>query len=481
MKDRIVSLVTLCALLASSLASLMAPAQEARAANSDWFYVSPDVDGDGLPNTVEESGWCNTLGCFQTDPLDADSDNDGLTDGEEKLFESNPNSDTSPGIYALYQDEFQTKEYYPWQPYGHRLIARGDSFTPTRPDDIDRQKGHPDDLDAVVVRRGATFYVGGPLGATLSIAKSVSSLTTLTPVKDPYSGWWKITIPTNARVGQYTLTLSTLSGKSLDLFVIFELPTPTSGLTQQQINTFLYDNDPSVEIDETTMVLADRQYPTTESLPGYPPYNSQLGGNNFIAEGWSYKFFNHQYNRYILEDYAMPAMNGQTNQQNAAVKLAAQVDALTVFRNPRPLNNSWDVIHPGSNLRQECSNIAALLTTFSRASGLPSTTIIADWRNSSFDHATEIWVNNEWRVYHGCRTYEMKPEPNNTLRGAVPPFGPPVVRKPTKPGIGGDNSGTNHGIPAVVARLTCWLEPEMIGLMMVGSIPTLPPGGKAGL
>ena len=43
-----------------------------------------DTDADGLPNTVEISGWrTQDSGVFVTDPNDTDSDGDGLSDGEE--------------------------------------------------------------------------------------------------------------------------------------------------------------------------------------------------------------------------------------------------------------------------------------------------------------------------------------------------------------------------------------------------------------
>ncbi|MEJ2560083.1 MAG: hypothetical protein P8186_28475, partial [Anaerolineae bacterium] len=112
------------------LAFPMRLALVARAQGTDWTWMSPDVDGDGLPNEVEVNGWCNAVGCFQTDPVDADSDDDGLRDGEENLFDSDPTSDASPGIYVIYEDTFKTKEYYPWQQYGPKLIARGDDFDP---------------------------------------------------------------------------------------------------------------------------------------------------------------------------------------------------------------------------------------------------------------------------------------------------------------------------------------------------------------
>ena len=130
---------TLLVLLTWLLTSLVLPlAPPAQADEPDWTFISSDIDGDGLPNLVETTGWCNAKGCFNTQPLDPDSDNDSLTDGEEKLFDSipaGPGGAASPGIYVIYDNAFKTKEYYPWQPYGHKLIARADEFIPPRPDE----------------------------------------------------------------------------------------------------------------------------------------------------------------------------------------------------------------------------------------------------------------------------------------------------------------------------------------------------------
>ena len=84
----------------------------ARAQGSEWSFMSSDLDADGLPNSVEEGSWCNAAGCFQTDPLDPDSDDDGLTDGQEKLFETDPLDDQSPGVYVEYEDQLKTRQYY---------------------------------------------------------------------------------------------------------------------------------------------------------------------------------------------------------------------------------------------------------------------------------------------------------------------------------------------------------------------------------
>lgn len=374
----------------------------------DWIWISPDFDGDGLPNAYETGGWCNTLGCFTTNPQDADSDGDGLRDGEEKLFEAHPNSAASPGIFVVYEDRFKTKEYYPWQQYGHKLIARGDAFNPPDPDVIDLQTGHPTDLDAVVVRRGTTFYVGGPPGASLQIDKQ-GQLTNLSVTWDVYSNRWRVAVPSNGTVGRYRLLLG---DKDLDVFVIFELPTPSGELTQQGINKFLYDDNPKVTDDEVSMLVYTIRYPPGPPGPGRPPYT--IPSKQEVKEGISYKFWNHQYNRYLLEDYVMPAINGKTSQFNTIETLNHLVDAETVFRNPYPRLDSWSVLHPGANVRQQCSNVAGLLAAFSRAAGIASRPIIIDWRNSTFDHANEIWVNGNWYVYRGYTRDEIAEEPDDT-------------------------------------------------------------------
>ena len=79
----------------------------------DWSDLSSDLDGDGLLDELETDGWYSEAGGrFFTDPQDADSDDDGLTDGEEKLYGTHPQDDESPGIYVRYEDAFYTKEYF---------------------------------------------------------------------------------------------------------------------------------------------------------------------------------------------------------------------------------------------------------------------------------------------------------------------------------------------------------------------------------
>ena len=203
----------------------------------DRRNFSADVDGDGLSNETELNGWCNAAGCFTTDPLDADSDNDGLTDGEEKLFDANPLDSHSPGIYVEYTPDLQTKRFYPWQRFGNKYLALP---TPGQ--------------DAIIVRRRSTFSVGGPVSATLTINKSLQSLTTLTPVRDNCAGRWTVAVPSGGTVGIYGLTVREGSwSKSLNLYVIFQLPTNKSDAF---VDAFVYDDNPNNTADAWRLDLA---------------------------------------------------------------------------------------------------------------------------------------------------------------------------------------------------------------------------------
>lgn len=407
MYNRIVSVAVLFALLVSMVfgpGSFSATAQ-----NADWTWVSPDVDLDGLPNSVEVLGWCGAVGCLHTDPQDADTDDDGLTDGEEQLFESDPTDAASPGIYVVYEDRFKTKEYYPWQQYGHMLIARGDAFIPPNPDLLDVQYGHGTDLDAVVVRRGTTFTVGGRPDATLQIDKSIGSLTTLNATRDPLTGKWRVSIPSAGTAGKYTLRLG---ASRMDLYVIFELPTPSGNLTQTRIDKFLYDDDRATLSDELAVLMHDYRWPGDPGSDN-PPYTVPPGEE--VSEGNAYTYDNQQFNRFLFEDYVMPEINGKSSQKAAIDALVARVDKETIFRNPHPRLSSWSVLHPGSDPRQQCSNIAALLTAFARSAGVPARPIIIDWRNSTFDHSTEIWLGSDWYVYRGYTTVEMAQDDDTHL------------------------------------------------------------------
>ena len=65
--------------------------------------IPADSDGDGLPDEVEQSGWLTQNGSeYRTDPSKADTDDDGLTDGDEA---GAPVTNTeSENVYAGYSN-----------------------------------------------------------------------------------------------------------------------------------------------------------------------------------------------------------------------------------------------------------------------------------------------------------------------------------------------------------------------------------------
>jgi hypothetical protein len=65
-----------------------------------------DSDGDGILNSVEDEGWTNQSGGpYITDSLMADSDRDGLPDGQEKTLSTNPLNPDTDGDGVLDGDD----------------------------------------------------------------------------------------------------------------------------------------------------------------------------------------------------------------------------------------------------------------------------------------------------------------------------------------------------------------------------------------
>jgi PKD repeat protein len=395
MKERLLALTVL--LLGLTFA-VFTPSVSAQGPDSDRDY-------DGLTDDVETSGWWNAAGFFTTDPLDPDNDNDGLTDGQEKLYDTDPLDDHSPGIYVEYESHLNTRQYFAkdpnsTQPWGWQ--QRGDRFI---------------SLDAVVVRRGATFSVGGPADATIQIEKSIDSLTPLTPVRDACNGRWRISAPSGGTVGKYTITLQEPGwSQSLNLYVIFELPTPTSSFTQAMIDVFLYDDDPTELRDEIGVLLNSYGYELThDDYPSYIPTGEWINAGNY------YKFELQPFEPFVFEEHVIEAINGRDNQWDAAYDLVVHTDKVTRFDNPRPLTSSWRVLHPGSDDSQQCSNISGLLAAFVRSAGIPSRPFFVDWAHRSFDHAAEIWLNDTWYAARGYTGLEPAGCGWNCGYGYVPP------------------------------------------------------------
>ncbi|RME45907.1 MAG: hypothetical protein D6796_09710, partial [Caldilineae bacterium] len=371
-----------------------------------------------MPNQVEVNGWCNNAGCFTTNPLDPDTDDDGLSDGEEKLHETDPTNPWDPGAYVEYQSNFQTREYYhptnnagdysylKWYENGDRYLLR----------------------DALVVRRGTTFTLGGPAGATLTIDKYNPLQTDLTVTENVCQGGWQISVDPAGTVGIYTATLTIGSDSaSLPIYVIFELPTPPGSgtdpngipnITQNDVTSFLYNDDPTDVRDETSVWYRIREwkyYYTCADHPGQPcddePYH--------ITRGYAQGFATDQYKKHILVDLVLPFISGVNSQYDAVRALSNGAD--------REVRVNYDGVHgdmqttlyrywDGTGETQyggACQDNANVLTGFARSAGILAKPFIVDWLTSFttgsgwhgegavggwYDHSVMVWVNNQWMI-----------------------------------------------------------------------------------
>ncbi|MBN2391400.1 MAG: hypothetical protein JXR84_11785 [Anaerolineae bacterium] len=349
-----------------------------------------DLDGDGLLNGIETGGWTNGAGHFTTDPNDADSDDDGLLDGEEKLFDADPNDDTNPGIYVVYGDNLKTKEYFGWSRHGSQYIA----------------------LSSAIVRRGAAFSVGGPKDATIQVDKSTSSLTTLTPVWDACLGRWDFSIGLDNTVGEYTVTLTKGSwSESLKLYVIFELPT---NLDNSDIKAFLYNDDLGDDKDITSI-----WFTTSED-----EYWKWIFWRRHKANGFGLDFKNDQYESYVFT-HVMEAINGTSSQETAAQRLAERLDEITRFDPSVPYSTMYDVLHSYEK-RNQCSNLANALASLCRSAGIAARPVVVDWDghvtgSGRFDHATEAWLAGEWKTMRAYNVSQGGEDPPNPIDGGIAP------------------------------------------------------------
>ena len=152
MNRRIIPIVLILCLIMSFLA----PVYPARADNP---FPALDSDGDGMSDQLETAGWYTLYGGrYVTDPFSADSDRDGLSDGEEKLFNTNPLDYRDPGIGVKYNSSFKTQQYFSTSDTDYlRMVQGGDQYLMK---------------DAMVVRRGTTFNIVGPVTGTVTLAGS---------------------------------------------------------------------------------------------------------------------------------------------------------------------------------------------------------------------------------------------------------------------------------------------------------------------
>ncbi len=348
-----------------------------------------DADFDGLSTAIEQAGWFNEAGGpFHTDPQLADSDGDGLNDGEEHLYGTDPLNAQSPGLYVEYRPEYQTKKYYPWRQFGDKFITHS-SISPRNERDV-------------ITRRGTTLYIGAPPNATVEVIKSQSNLTTLSAVRHSCGGGWSITIPKNSDLGTYTIRATDGSWqKDLTLHVIFELDTPQGELTQEHIDVFGYNDDLSNEKDNITMYF-DTSYEYIDD-PDFDVNNHNVYG---WAIGWDTQFTK----RYVFEDFVMPAVQNFNNRKSVGNKLrdhtnfgvGMEYDA-SIFPNKTKnalTNYSFDTDGDGL-IEADCNGHAAVLATFYKAVGLTARPMAVDWKHKHYDTSTELWINGTWLVTRG--------------------------------------------------------------------------------
>jgi hypothetical protein len=417
MRKRLVSLTIACIWIISLLLSHVSPILA-----QDWHGLAPDTDGDGLLDDLEVAGWYDsTGGPFHTDPLDADSDNDGLGDGEEKLFDTDPLDDRSPGLYVRYRDGYATIEYFRTDdPAYISMRQAGDRHLMT---------------EAMVVRRGTALLIGGSLEGSLSV--SGSGLDPLSPQKDVDAGGWWVQMPTTAggTVGTYTATLS-LPGEgplTLPIYVIFELPETVSSsqweynLSQEMIEATLYNDDPADVRDETaviwyTFATEGDYYYSRRCDEGYSP--PCYDADDFYArkEGWAQAFFTKQYAKRIFLDRVMWRIQGLRDQATAADMLSwgadeeVRVDYWRFIQPPegQPLSYRIDSVlyrwedETGQETQDgwPCLSQAGVLTSFLRSAGIPAQAFIADRRHRIYDTSAMAWFSDEgYTGWWGVRSY----------------------------------------------------------------------------
>lgn len=409
MKRSVLTFIFILTLLFSLSGSLM-PVQAGVA------FSSTDLDQDGITNEMELSGWYNQAGGpYKTNPSDADSDGDGLTDAEEKLFNTNPLDYKNPGISVKYESYFKTFEYYrAGDPAYLSMVQGGDRYLLT---------------EGLVVRRGTTFSISALNSSTASLSMSGSGMTAITPVRDPARGGWKVTLPSGGTAGMYTATVTDGSWtKSLPIYVIFQLPTD---LTQAQLDAYVYDDDPANKRDEVAVWwrAVDWKYYNADSEVKTPCLPSDP-----VCSDWQYHtvsafaqaFWTEQFTKNVLINFTIPVIAGTNNTLDAAREIGIRADkAVRVnfasvknsFSSATKFYISQDPAHQAAPYRMDggaCETQAGVFTSMLRSAGIASRPFVMDYNKTAghdeggnfgvfeYDHAVMMWINSVW---YGERTF----------------------------------------------------------------------------
>ncbi len=328
--------------------------------------------------------------------------------------------------------------------------------------------------DAMVVRRGTTIRIGGPISGTVTIDSA--GLTTLTPVMDPYSGDWSLSIPITktvsplelVKVGTYTVTLSVsgIFSKSMPIYVIFELPLPKISndpiynLPQEGINALVYDDDPTNKRDEVSVWWRTPEWSyyfippnlEQENAPN-PPVDCSLYPDSPCSNwqyhytlGYAQAFWTEQYTQKVFVRHAMPAIQGQTTQEGAtrAIAVEANREYRVVYFNTynnwsTALYKWWDDSHPGgpgwTMNGGACQDNANVYTSILRSAGIAARSFLKDYNKTAghdetgqigtmyeYDHSVLVWLNGHWK---GAKSYtqEEKSDYYYPWLYGNPPFG----------------------------------------------------------
>ena len=395
MKYRIFSSILIISLILSLLSN-------ATPVKAEDLFPSPDSDGDGISNVMETAGWYITsYGPYRTDPNKADSDGDGLSDGEEKLFNTGPLDAKSPGIAVKYDSSFQTIEYFSTSDSRYQTMVRGGDHYLMR--------------YSMVVRRGTTFNLIGPPTAALAITGQ--GLTPLTGVLDPVHGGWAVSVPIDGTVGTYTatFTLGTWT-KSMPLYVIFELP---PDLSEDQVDAFLYDEDTANKKDEVVVWFKapERQYIDPLCPDPDNPEAPCSAWEYHYAMAYTQAFWTEQFRNSTFITHTMPAINGKTTIDQATQAIADWSDRIFRVNYTNIVTNfssavaTWNDGTGTTMVGGGCESTAGVFTSMLRSAGIASRIYTVDYSKTighgeptwlvgsaeEYDNSVMFWSGHQWK------------------------------------------------------------------------------------
>jgi len=392
-------------ILLSLILSVLSPVGSVKA---DYTFQSPDTDGDGISNAMETTGWYDLAGGpFYTNPNDVDTDHDGFTDGQERLFNFNPGTAHSPGIAIKYDNSFNTLQYFSTTDSNYlRITAGGDQYLMT---------------SGAVLRRGTTFNIIAPPTATVTLTGT--GLTPLTAVYDPVHAGFTVKLPVDMTVGTYTATASegTTWSKSMPIYVIFELPTD---LPADQVSAFLYDGDPANKKDEVAVFFQNPEW-SYSTVPCPDPAHPDAPCSNWQyhnAYSYAQAFWTEQFTKNTLVNYAMPAINGQTNQLVAVQAIADFADKHFRVNYSKMANNFSTAMYTwndGTGVTMNgggCETTAGVFSSLLRSIGIAARLFAVDYvktaghgepewlvgSSDQYDHSVMFWNSGRW---YGERNY----------------------------------------------------------------------------